>query len=177
MSKSLKNFITIKDYLKPGVYSPQPARDLRLYLLQHKYSADLHFSQARIDEAAVYREKLDAFLFLASTAETKGQLYRKHCERSLKLRESLRIVKRNVLGALADDINTPKVLVLLAGLMREASVYGQDALSGGVATEPFLEVRDYLRDTFESLGVPLHRQVNLSSLECPYFTDFCLLDA
>lgn len=49
MSKSLKNFISVRELLE-GVHHD----DLRMYCLQYHYRADVHFSQDRIQEAARY---------------------------------------------------------------------------------------------------------------------------
>jgi cysteinyl-tRNA synthetase len=47
MSKSLKNFISIRELLKQGVHRD----DIRLFCLMYHYRSDVHFSQDRIDEA------------------------------------------------------------------------------------------------------------------------------
>eukprot|EP00601_Ochromonadales_sp_CCMP2298_P030440 CAMPEP_0173342040 /NCGR_PEP_ID=MMETSP1144-20121109/9953_1 /TAXON_ID=483371 /ORGANISM="non described non described, Strain CCMP2298" /LENGTH=105 /DNA_ID=CAMNT_0014288523 /DNA_START=53 /DNA_END=367 /DNA_ORIENTATION=+ len=47
MSKSLKNFITIGQYLEAGITSA-PADDFRLYCLQHKYHSALTYSPPRV---------------------------------------------------------------------------------------------------------------------------------
>jgi len=61
MSKSLKNFLKIKDVIGsgPGQHS---ARQVRLFFLAHKYNAPLTWSQDAID-AAVLREKQLAQFF------------------------------------------------------------------------------------------------------------------
>lgn len=62
MSKSLKNFISIRSYLESKLTS-NPPDDLRLYCLQYKYQATLTYSIDRITEAANYRMKIENFLF------------------------------------------------------------------------------------------------------------------
>ena len=60
MSKSLKNFISINDYLNAQLTSA-PADDFRLYCLQHKYHSTLTYSEARVQEAAKLRCKFESF--------------------------------------------------------------------------------------------------------------------
>ncbi len=69
MSKSLKNFITVKEILSPNktsVSSPfeSPADDFRLWCLglSGSYRGPAIYSKARIEEAKVIREKLLRFL-------------------------------------------------------------------------------------------------------------------
>ena len=85
MSKSLKNFITIKEYLNNYSNtilnrnitnntnsvdthkihnSDRPSLDFRIFCLQHKYDSSIHFSSAKISEAKIFREKIDYFLKL-----------------------------------------------------------------------------------------------------------------
>ena len=61
MSKSLKNFVSIQEFLR-GNLSPRPAVDLRLFFLSHKYHSSLHFSPDRVHEAGALRQKLCTFL-------------------------------------------------------------------------------------------------------------------
>eukprot|EP01033_Poteriospumella_lacustris_P006753 gene6753-4869_t len=72
MSKSLKNFISIRDYLQKGI-TPHPADDFRLFCLQNKYDSLITYSEERIRDAAVVREKFSSFLALVDMVENKVQ--------------------------------------------------------------------------------------------------------
>jgi cysteinyl-tRNA synthetase len=148
MSKSLKNFITIREYLKGG-YSSHPAVDFRIFCLQHKYHSSVHFSQDRIDDAGAFRRKVENFLrninaivskraadetTNSATETSKSQqsqssssssyyTVRKPTEASRKLLCDLRECRRAVHAALSDDFDTPEALRLLSKLIGEAMQY------------------------------------------------------
>lgn len=62
MSKSLKNFISINDYMNSKI-TKSPGDDFRIYCLQYKYHASLTYSIERIKEAEVYRKKIENFIY------------------------------------------------------------------------------------------------------------------
>ena len=153
MSKSLKNFIKIKDYLTNNEISNQPAKDFRIFLLQHKYSSELHFSNNRIHEAMVYRQKIDNFLAMVSTLEHSHKQRYKYNAMSLELLRELCEVKAKVILALSDDINTPLALGLISDLVGKAVVYLHQFAATESPIEPLIEIRNYVSDFFHKLGV------------------------
>jgi cysteinyl-tRNA synthetase len=62
MSKSLKNFISINDYMNSKI-TKAPGDDFRIYCLQYKYHASLTYSIERIYEAEIYRKKVENFIY------------------------------------------------------------------------------------------------------------------
>ena len=62
MSKSLKNFISINDYMNSKI-TKSPGDDFRIYCLQYKYHASLTYSIERIYEAEIYRKKVENFIY------------------------------------------------------------------------------------------------------------------
>ena len=53
MSKSLKNFITVRELLDgAGDAPPVDPEDFRLFCAMHRYDATINFSGAKLDEAA-----------------------------------------------------------------------------------------------------------------------------
>lgn len=76
MSKSLKNFISIQEFLHPDSgFGPHPATDFRILCLQQKYSATIHFSKERMAEASQLRHKLEAFLSTCRAAMASGPVH------------------------------------------------------------------------------------------------------
>ena len=91
MSKSLKNFITMEEFLhsnstvmsslaaesgtapNAGVDSPCPAIDLRLCFLLYKYHAAIHFSSDVFRQAVQYRARVEDFGFLVQKAEASAR--------------------------------------------------------------------------------------------------------
>jgi len=76
MSKSLKNFITVKEMLKnhlsssssdaSGVSASSPADDFRMFCLQHHYASNLTYSSNSITDASNVLRKLRSPLFNAT---------------------------------------------------------------------------------------------------------------
>ncbi len=64
MSKSLKNFISISQYLTEGI-TLSPSDDFRIFCLQYHYSSTLTYSKDRIIESSIYRKKLESFFQLS----------------------------------------------------------------------------------------------------------------
>ena len=153
MSKSLKNFILIKDFLSNNEYSSQPGRDLRIYLLQHKYSSALHFSKERIHEASVYRQRVDNFLAMVSTLELNNHRRCKYNPNGHSLLQDLYEAKSKVMEALKDDINTPLALGIVSDLIGKASAYIHQFAATHNPIEPLLEVKSFVADFFQKLGV------------------------
>jgi len=105
MSKSLKNFWTIKDVLRLI-----PAEQLRYFLISTKYRSPLRFSW---DEVRKAKKALDR---LYGTLERVKQ-YRltagNECHFSVNIND--------ILGAISDDLNTPAALGIIFDLFREAN--------------------------------------------------------
>jgi cysteinyl-tRNA synthetase len=185
MSKSLKNFISIKDYLS-GDYSSHPAIDFRIFCLQNKYHSSVHFSQARIDEAGNFRRKIENYLKLSEAVIANGKLENnisskggtvgsssKPTAESIALRRALAACQVSVRDALADDFDTPGVVKALSYLVGDAMKYAslvalrapsdtEKARSPDVSysgshqpTEPLSAVSHYLADILGKLGADL----------------------
>ncbi len=95
MSKSLGNFITIKDAL-----SRYPARLWRLWYLSGHYRSPIDFTSEKMEEIRKMQERIDVWYGLL----LKGG---RPSEDLDGMAEELR---EGVYGALADDLNTPKAL-------------------------------------------------------------------
>jgi cysteinyl-tRNA synthetase len=71
MSKSLKNFISIKEYFENN-FTSNPSEDFRIFCLQFKYSTNINFSNDRIKDAEIYRKKIIEFLSLVDNIHSKN---------------------------------------------------------------------------------------------------------
>ena len=168
MSKSLKNFITIKEYMN-AQWSSYPAVDLRLFFLQHKYSSLLHFSKDRINEAASLRRKIqELFEGIAMLQELAHSYHapegptKKSNDQSKLLLHHLTTCKDEVRKSLADDFDTPAALSSISSLILETNVYKSSMMSAlekrenTFPMEPLLSVKMYLTYIFDMLGVPTY---------------------
>ncbi len=131
MAKSLKNFITIKDFLKE--YS---ARILRFFILKTHYRSSIDYSKDIISQAKKELEKIDEFV-------NKLSRYKK-LKRSLKNVKNLNLKERNLIlkikkefeKAMEDDFNTPRVIAAIFNLVNKGnSLLARDKLTPTVARD------------------------------------------
>ncbi|PJF47793.1 MAG: cysteine--tRNA ligase [Chloroflexi bacterium] len=129
MSKSLGNFVTIKDALK----SHRPEA-LRYFILSGKYSNPADYSAEALDAASKGVERIDAAVRRVRDAlkhapesgdeGTRGQL--------MNLLDQTRML---FASAMNDDFNTPLALAALFDMSKEIN----HAISSGIATRQVLE--------------------------------------
>lgn len=155
MSKSLKNFITIKDAVEH-----YGARQLRLLFLLQRYNAPMNYSATQMESAAS-EEKVFIEFFdnvkaqLRSLPQTSNQHW---APRDLKFAELIAETKEGVRAALADDFNTPEAISLLSALVRSTNKYmsGVDFLACGAGKPVPLLLRgsaSYITDIFRVFGL------------------------
>lgn len=130
MSKSLKNFITIKDYLKQ--HDPIT---FRYFCLQTHYSSNVDFTDQRIYEAQNLRQKFESFFsFVKNTTDyirsefniptLSSQAYERkwlcidkdYYEYFLKSKEAIK-------EHLSDDFDTPGALKRIVELLNRSYFY------------------------------------------------------
>lgn len=124
MSKSLKNFIKIKEILKV-----LPPRILRIYYISVRYDnvlnfdPDSNFQQAR-DLDRIFREFFDrvAFLLRNPTDTIMGQRQRLD-EEEIKLLERIQETPAKIHEAFCDNFNTPAALLALQNLVSALNTY------------------------------------------------------
>jgi cysteinyl-tRNA synthetase len=105
MSKSLGNYIELRDYLKEN--SP---RFLRFFVFKHHYRSPIDFNEENIKEAKSSFESLNEKIAkLDQIKNLKGK-------RSLNIKS----YERKVLEALNDDFNSPLALSYIFELLNEA---------------------------------------------------------
>ncbi|CAI5733441.1 unnamed protein product [Peronospora farinosa] len=108
MSKSLKNFISVKDFLEDG----HTADHFRLFCLQFKYRTNLIYSEDRIRDAVVVADRLRAAM-LAKRCEKKD----------LEMLDALFMTQAQVDEVLLDDLDTPRALLLILELVSRGNTY------------------------------------------------------
>ncbi len=139
MSKSLRNFITIKDFLKK-----YPAEVLRFMILNHHYRMPIDYK----DELALQAKKNlnDINLFLA---KIDFILSKKYTPKLKKYPFNFPTLFEN---ALADDFNTPQAL----GLIFHAVNYG-NKLYGiyrwKINRKSLIETKSFINNSLAKLGI------------------------
>nr|XP_055100643.1 probable cysteine--tRNA ligase, mitochondrial isoform X4 [Symphalangus syndactylus] len=154
MSKSLKNYITIKDFLK--TFSPDT---FRFFCLRSSYRSAINYSDSAMLQAQQLLLGLGSFLEDAR-AYMKGQLA---CGsvREAMLWERLSSTKRAVKAALADDFDTPRVIDAILGLAHHGNGQLRAAPKepgGPRSPAVFGAIISYFEQFFETVGISLANQ-------------------
>lgn len=122
MSKSLKNFITIKDALQKNT-----ARQLRIHFLSHSWRGGLDYSESGMSEA-VSTEKYfnDFFLLVKFYKSNLGHgidSYTKVGSEELELLKKFEACQNSVHNAMCDSIDTPTVMKCLKSIVSDTYTY------------------------------------------------------
>ncbi|CAI5771919.1 probable cysteine--tRNA ligase, mitochondrial isoform X1 [Podarcis lilfordi] len=114
MSKSLKNYITIKDFLKK--FSPD---QFRMFCLRSGYRSSVEYSDDSMNDAKNILQTICSFVS-STHAYMKGQLL---CEavREDLLWERLANTKAAVKSACADDFDTPRAIGAIMDLIHHGN--------------------------------------------------------
>ncbi|XP_067116391.1 cysteine--tRNA ligase, mitochondrial isoform X2 [Osmerus mordax] len=151
MSKSLKNYITIKDFLQ--FYS---ANEFRMFCLLTKYRSAIDYSDASMIEARSSLATIATFTHDAQ-AYMRGQLQCQAVQEG-SLYERLEETKASVRKALADDFDTPRAIGAIMNLVYHGNRHLQPITKPvGSPRSPavFGAMLSYIREVFEVLGVDL----------------------
>ncbi|XP_037373291.1 cysteine--tRNA ligase, cytoplasmic isoform X2 [Talpa occidentalis] len=122
MSKSLKNFITIKDALKR-----HSARQLRLAFLMHSWKDTLDYSSNTMESALQYEKFMNEFFLnvkdvLRAPVDITGQ-FEKWEDEEVELNQSFYDKKTAVHEALCDNVDTRTVLEEMRALVGQCNLY------------------------------------------------------
>lgn len=122
MSKSLKNFITIKDALKK-----HSARQLRLAFLMHSWKDTLDYSSNTMESALQYEKFMNEFFLnvkdiLRAPVDITGQFEKWEAE-EVELNKNFYDKKTAVHEALCDNIDTRTVMEEMRALVSQCNLY------------------------------------------------------
>jgi cysteinyl-tRNA synthetase len=136
MSKSLKNFITIEDFV-----SKYGANALRFLVLEHSYRSPIDYTE----EAALSAQKSINFLikFLSKLDFVAKSQNKKLSSKPLPLKK----FEKQIINSLEDDFNTPKALGIIFDLIKkvESSIYTLSA-------KELKNAADFIKKYLEILG-------------------------
>ncbi len=143
MSKSLKNFITIKDILKQ--YRPEV---LRLFMVSSHYRTPVDYNPKNLEYAKASLERLEIFLdnlaFYKKDAPDKG----KYDDKVQKLIDRS---KKDFIEAMDDDLNTPKAIESLFSFVKEINKLMED--KGVIGKAEIDNLKSHLYDLDEVFAV------------------------
>jgi cysteinyl-tRNA synthetase len=129
MSKSLKNFITIREVLRRWNW-----RQLRVLFLMHHYQAGMNYSEESMADAAAVERGIQEFM-RSTTAELRAcpptERYRKPTRMELQLLyEVLPATEARIRAQLADNFNTPEAMQTLLTFIRAVNHQRHEAVHG-----------------------------------------------
>ena len=116
MSKSLKNFITIKEILKQA-----SASELRMLFLLHKYNHPMDYSEARLEQAKEIVQLFTSFFQNVETLEIEQQ--GRHNQTDLAVFDQINQIKHTIEEGISVDFNTPVVVANLQKLVKVINKY------------------------------------------------------
>ncbi|GLG93420.1 Uncharacterized protein GBIM_00837 [Gryllus bimaculatus] len=155
MSKSLKNFVTIREALQKHT-----ARQLRLAFLLHSWKDTLDYSASTMDMACQYERMLNEFFLtvkdLARARCTGSQLdcFQKWGPKELELIAKLRESKEAVHAALCDNVDTRTALDHIRELVAFSNIYIRDCWGSHEANSLLLnDVAGYITFLLRVFGV------------------------
>lgn len=108
MSKSLGNFITVKDFLQK-----HPVRVLRYFVLKSHYRSPIDYSEKIIRQAQKELERIDEFVEKMQNAKFKTQ--------NDSSKSKIDKFKKKFEKAMEDDFNTPRAIAVIFELIREVN--------------------------------------------------------
>jgi cysteinyl-tRNA synthetase len=133
MSKSLKNFVTIKEALEM-----HSARQIRFCFILHKYNSTMDYSSDTMAQAVDIEKKFTEFFhnikaLLRREVNFGGPQY--IGEKEERLLGHLESVKADVRACMLDDFDTPLAIKKLLELVKEVNRYVEDnGVNGAVLT-------------------------------------------
>ncbi|XP_044863802.1 probable cysteine--tRNA ligase, mitochondrial isoform X5 [Mauremys mutica] len=156
MSKSLKNYITIKDFL-----TKNSADEFRMFCLRSKYRSAIEFGDDSMNDAKNLLQAISSFISDAN-AYMKGQLVCDPIKEDV-LWEMLANTKANVKAAFADDFDTSRAVAAIMDLIHHGNRQLKAVTKeGGSPRSPVVygTMLSYTEDFFNTVGISLgDRQV------------------
>jgi len=123
MSKSLKNFITIREALEQ--YS---ARQLRFCFLMYKYNAEMYYSENTMSHVVVIEKQFSEFFhnckaLLRQYPIGSPQIWDKQ---AYGLQSAFQDCKSKVHSALLNDFDTPTALATMLEIVKAVNIYSKN---------------------------------------------------
>lgn len=134
MSKSLKNFVSIREALARGPKNEVPAwtsRGLRVIFLMGGWREGIEIGMGMLIEARKWEESLDKFFTVVkalvseeSVKERAGEFIpQKFGEQEHLIYNDLHTARANLHAALCDNFNTPLAMLTISDLIAKTNIY------------------------------------------------------
>lgn len=185
MSKSLKNFVTIKEAL-----IQYTARQLRLAFLLHSWKDTLDYSSNTMEMATQFEKLLNEFFLTVkdmtrcSAGKTKIESFQKWGKDELELNKKFIATKNSVHSSLCDNIDTRGALDTVRDLVGICNIYIRDKRASTQESNCILlrDIAAYITwllrvfaaiPTEESIGFPIAESrgtANIEEVVMPYLS-------
>ena len=150
MSKSLKNFITIRQALEK-----HSARQIRLCFLLHKYNAPMDYGDNTMTESVnIEKILVEYFHNVKAVLRRLGNAGSQYIgPREKDLLNALTEAKKSVYNALMDDFDTPVATNCLVALIRDSNRYVESAGSTPLSSVVLGSVARYVTSALKTFGL------------------------
>jgi len=120
MSKSLKNFITIRQALETHT-----ARQIRMCFLLHKYNAPMDYGDNTMSHAVIVEKTFGEFFHNVKGVLREGRIVdvQRWDLPARDLQVAVEVARTKVDAALKDDFDTPVVIAVLVDLVKATNLY------------------------------------------------------
>lgn len=161
MSKSLKNFITVRQFLQQG----STADEFRTFCLFRKYSSPVSYSEEHMTQARSYLSRVKTFL----AKDPFSDVFRERelgyepdaipmdacCPQALQFEEKTKEIGNDIEDALTDDFDTPRAMSKLSQLMTASNsmLTKEGTVVSGTVALAYDEARQLVRRTLGMLGI------------------------
>ena len=148
MSKSLKNFISIKDALKQFT-----GRQIRLMVLMHKWDTTFNYTEKAMPEAVEKDRQINEFFLsvkvaLRNNTHDKPQSWNKL---DFGLYDMLAVIQDKIHNAICDNFDTPTTLLQIGELINAANVYMKD--EAALKLSLLLKIANYVQFILQTFGI------------------------
>jgi len=154
MSKSLKNFITIREFLKEN-----SADEFRMFCLQFKYNTNINFSHDRLLEAKASLNRFINFISLSKAQidelDHSSTSSRRWGSSERALHDKVQETEAQVKQALGNDFDTPSALGHLDALVSTVYDYLKHSKPECTPPEPAMGAVELVSSTLKSFGLKL----------------------
>lgn len=155
MSKSLKNFITIKEALQKHTSS-----QLRLAFLLHSWKDSLDYGENTMEIAIQYEKFMKEFFLtvkniIRSLTDSDIQNYNKWNEEEVNLNNKFNYTKMYVYESLCDNIDTRKALDYIRDLITACNIYIREKMLSKQTANGLLlkNIANYITEICKIFGV------------------------
>jgi len=163
MSKSLGNFITIREFLKDHSNTEKPYRLLRFLILKSHYRSPINYSKSKILQTKKELEKIEEFINNLKKIQKKNIKSTKRSSENVE--KAISNVRQGFQEAMNDDFNTPKAIAAIFSFInKSSSLITRDEMDSKKAKEIIETLKEFNKIFKIELGsIHQHHRVTLEN--------------